>query len=51
MRIRDIQEYMKEDGYDIGHSSILQGINSMAEKVSNDRDYSVIIKQIEQCTI
>tara|TARA_R110000796_G_scaffold78440_2_gene174890 strand:- start:193 stop:492 length:300 start_codon:yes stop_codon:yes gene_type:complete len=51
MRIRDIQEYMKEDGYDTGHSSIIQGIKCMYERIEGDKDYLSIVKKIEGCVI
>jgi chromosomal replication initiation ATPase DnaA len=51
MRVRDIQEYIKEDGHSIGHSSIVQGIKSMSNKVDNDKDYISIVKRIEGCVI
>ena len=51
MRLRDIQEYMKEDGYDIGHSSIIQGVKSMSDRIESDKDYIAIVKKIEGCVI
>ena len=51
MRIRDIQEYMKQDGYDTGHSSIIQGIKCMYERIEGDKDYLSIVKKIEGCVI
>ena len=51
MRLRDIQEYMKEDGYDIGHSSIIQGVKSMSDRIESDKDYVAIVRRIEGCVI
>jgi chromosomal replication initiation ATPase DnaA len=51
MRVRDIQEYMNDDGYKIGHSSIIQGVKCMTERIEGDKDYSKVIKKIEGCVI
>jgi|TARA_R110002126_G_scaffold7415_3_gene36440 chromosomal replication initiation ATPase DnaA len=51
MRVRDIQEYIKEDGYSIGHSSIVQGIKNMSDRIESDKDYVAIVKKIEGCVI
>jgi|TARA_R100001443_G_scaffold40029_1_gene53411 chromosomal replication initiation ATPase DnaA len=47
MRITYIQKYMKENGYDINHSSIIHGINVMKEKISEDSDYIEVINSFE----
>jgi len=51
MRITYIQKYMKENGYDINHSSIIHGINQVKERVSEDRDYVSVVKRVEQCIV
>ena len=51
MRVRDIQEYIKEDGHSIGHSSIVQGIKNMSDRIESDKDYVAIVKKIEGCVI
>lgn len=47
MRVRWIQEYMSEHGYDISHSSIIHGIKMVEDKVDTDRDYKAIVKRFE----
>ena len=42
---------MKENGYDINHSSIIHGINQVKERVSEDRDYVSVVKRVEQCIV
>lgn len=48
MTIVYIQRYMKENGYDIQHSSVIHGINDVSERVKQDADYMQIVKTIEQ---
>lgn len=48
MQITYIQKFMNEGGYKIQHSSIIHGINSMKEKVKNDKDYQTIVKDIDR---
>lgn len=48
MQITYIQKYMKENGYDIQHSSIIHGILSVEEKIKNDKDYVTIVKEVEK---
>tara|TARA_R100001086_G_scaffold246557_2_gene179000 strand:+ start:1897 stop:2190 length:294 start_codon:yes stop_codon:yes gene_type:complete len=47
MRITYIQKYMKANGYNINHSSIIHGINVMKEKVNEDGDYVDILVMCE----
>jgi len=49
MRIRYIEEFMKENGYIITHSTIIHGIKCMEEKIDTDKDYNIIVKRIELC--
>ena len=46
MRIRDIQEYMNEEGYAISHSAIIKGIAIMTDRIKSDKDYKDLIKKI-----
>jgi chromosomal replication initiation ATPase DnaA len=46
MRVVYIQNYMKERGYDIGHTSILHGIQKATHRIQEDRDYKRILKKI-----
>ena len=46
MRIRDIQEYMADYGYAISHSAIIKGIAIMTDRIKNDKDYSDLIKRL-----
>jgi len=48
MSIVEIQRYMNEYGYDIGHSSIIYGIGQADEKVRHDRDYFKLVKDISE---
>jgi|TARA_R110001632_G_scaffold29145_3_gene77540 chromosomal replication initiation ATPase DnaA len=46
MKIHYIQEYMKDNGYDVGHSSIIHGISRVEKKITEDADIKNIIKDI-----
>lgn len=46
MRIAYIQMYMAQNGYVIGHSTIIYNIKQMEEKVASDPDYASMIKKI-----
>ena len=35
----------------IGHSSIVQGIKNMSDRIESDKDYVAIVKKIEGCVI
>lgn len=48
MRVVYIQEFMKRNGYDIGHTSILHGINVAAKRAKSDRDYKRVVKSLDQ---
>ena len=48
MRIVYIQEFMKRNGYDIGHTSIIHGINVAAERAESDKDYKRVIKSLDK---
>lgn len=48
MQIMYIQKYMKENGYEIQHSSVIHGIASIEGRIKDDNDYVSIIKEIER---
>lgn len=48
MTITYIQRYMKENGYDIQHSSIIHGINDVVGRVKDDADYLQTVKELEK---
>lgn len=48
MRISNIVSYAKEAGYDVNHSNIIYGISSIAKRIKEDKDYSKIVKAIEE---
>ena len=41
-----IQEYMKERGYNIGHSTIIHGIAQVEKKMEEDSDVRTIIEKL-----
>ena len=43
-----IQKYMKENGYDIHHPSIINGIKRVSDKTKEDGDYVSVIRDIEK---
>jgi chromosomal replication initiation ATPase DnaA len=48
MRVKDIEKYMAERGYTIGHSVVIHGIDRVRRKMEEDEDYVRVIKNIEQ---
>jgi chromosomal replication initiation ATPase DnaA len=48
MTISYIQKYMSTNGYDIQHSSIIHGINSVSLRVRDDADYMQIAKELDK---
>jgi chromosomal replication initiation ATPase DnaA len=46
MRIRDIQEYMADEGYSISHSAIIKGVSIITERMESDQDYLDLINKI-----
>jgi hypothetical protein len=48
MNISYIERFMCDAGYEIRHSSIIAGINSVKKKVENDSDYNQIVKDIQK---
>ncbi len=48
MRLSYIQKYLESNGYKTQHSSIIHGINSVKDKMSQDSDYVNIVNSIQQ---
>jgi chromosomal replication initiation ATPase DnaA len=46
MRLRYIQDYMEDNGYVVGHSSILHGITQVNKKIEEDKDYKQVIESV-----
>lgn len=43
-----IQKFMDANGYQIKHSSIIHGVQSVSEKVRLDMDYAQVVKDMEK---
>lgn len=48
MQVSYIQKYMNEAGYDIKHSSIIHGILAVEQKITEDKDYVAVVKEVER---
>jgi chromosomal replication initiation ATPase DnaA len=48
MNISYIQKYMLEAGYDIKHSTIIHGIRAVEQRMTDDRDYVSVVKELER---
>jgi chromosomal replication initiation ATPase DnaA len=48
MQITYIQKFMAENGYNIEHSTVIYGVASVDKKISEDRDYVSVVKEIER---
>lgn len=48
MRIVYIQKCMSENGYEICHSTIIHGINTVKNKIQSDRDYLQLVKKLNK---
>ena len=46
MKLKYIQDYMGQRGYEIGHSSINHGIQSVHKAMAQDDDYQKVINDI-----
>ena len=46
MKLKYIQDYMGQRGYEIGHSSIIHGIQSVHKAMAQDDDYQKFINDI-----
>ena len=49
MQITYIEQYMRANGYDVRHPTIIHGITVMIERANADKDYFKLIEKIEQC--
>ena len=47
MKLKYIQKYMSEAGYDIGHSSVLHGIQAVTNLVQSDEDIAFVIDSLQ----
>ena len=47
MKLKYIQDYMGQRGYEIGHSSIIHGIQSVHKAMAQDDDYQKVINDIK----
>ncbi len=51
MTIAQLRKYMKDNDYDISHSSIYHGYNKMTSLIANDKEVNKIVKGIQkECT-
>ena len=48
MQITYIQKFMGEKGYNIEHSTVIYGIQSVDKKITEDRDYISVVREIEK---
>ena len=46
MKLKYIQDYMGQRGYEIGHSSIIHGIQAVHKAMAQDDDYQKVINDI-----
>ncbi len=46
MQVRYIQEYMGRNDYEVGHSTIIHGIEQVSEKMDMDEDYHRVYKTL-----
>lgn len=49
MRISHIQSYLKQDGYGVTHSTIINGLKIVEKNIKEDEDYKKIINRV--CTV
>jgi|TARA_B100000073_G_C23443727_1_gene456416 chromosomal replication initiation ATPase DnaA len=49
MKLTYIEQFMKESGYNIGHSSIIHGINAVEDDKVRDKDFMAVCKSIDEC--
>ncbi len=50
IKITSIEDYMALSGYTIKHSSIIHGIKAVEDKIKEDKDYVVAIKELDKST-
>jgi len=46
MQISYIQNFMKNNGYKVGHSTVIYGIKKVGERVKSDPDYQYLIENL-----
>jgi chromosomal replication initiation ATPase DnaA len=46
MPIRYIQNFMGNNGYEVGHSTIIYGVEQVGEKVKSDPDYQSVMDNL-----
>ena len=47
MKLKYIQKYMSEAGDDIGHSSVLHGIQAVTNLIQSDEDYKYLLTRLQ----
>tara|TARA_R110000823_G_C15570755_1_gene461762 strand:+ start:223 stop:519 length:297 start_codon:yes stop_codon:yes gene_type:complete len=47
IKIGYIRSYLKEKGFDVGHSTIINGYKKAKELIDSDPDYKKLIKDIQ----
>ncbi len=47
IKIGYIRTYLKEKGFDVGHSTIINGYKKAKELITSDPDYNKLIKDIQ----
>lgn len=47
MNVSYIEKYMKDNGYEINHNTIIHGIAVVEDRMNEDADYVSIISKIE----
>jgi chromosomal replication initiation ATPase DnaA len=47
IKVTQVQELMRDNGYDTNHSTIIGGVRSMTFKVKEDPDYRVVISKLK----
>ena len=48
MQITYIEKFMIENGYNVVHSTVIYGIQSVDRKIAEDRDYVSVVNDIER---
>jgi len=47
MRVKYIQKYLSDLGYNVNHSNIIYGISAIEKKIKEDADYMRVVKHFE----
>lgn len=48
MQVVTIKKYMSDNGYNIAHNSINNGIEMIEKKIKEDKDYKTVINDIDK---